>query len=404
MEYLWGFFRILRNTLKKSNRNILENKIDELITKFLHNELNHEEALRLKEWLKFDENRTSLAEDIRIHHLINASSDSFDAEKAFQTQFAYPQITDRTIRPVRKLWFKYAAAAVVLAMLAFWMYFGKNWINGTDETITAKTEIIEPGTDKATLTLANGEKVVLNGAYGVIALGSGAVALNDSTGVINYQNRTDLAVSFNTLEVPRGGTYQIILSDGTKVWLNAASKLRYAVGYQVGERTVDLEGEAYFEVKRDAGRPFKIKTKGQDIEVLGTHFNVNSYDEEPFVKTTLLEGAVKISSGKNTVFLKPGQESINRNGILSVNKVKDVGEAISWKNGKFQFEDEDLESVIRKIARWYDIDVKFVGKTANRKFNGIISRSKSLEKALKIIEATENVSFKIEGRTLIVKI
>lgn len=382
----------------------MENKIDELITKFLRNELDHEEALMLKEWLKSGENRTSLAEDIRIHHLINASSDSFDAEKAFQTQFAYLQITNVPIRPVRKLWFKYAAAAVVLAMLAFGMYFGKNWINSTDERMTTKTEIIEPGTDKATLTLANGEKVVLNGTYGVIALGSGAAALNDSTGIINYENRTDLAVSFNTLEVPRGGTYQIILSDGTKVWLNAASKLRYAVGYQVGERTVDLEGEAYFEVKKDVSRPFKIKTKGQEIEVLGTHFNVNSYDEEPFVKTTLLEGAVKISSGKKVVLLKPGQESINRNGVLSVNNVTDVGEAISWKNGKFQFEDEDLESVIRKISRWYDIDVKFVGKTANKKFNGIISRSKSLKKALKIIEATENVSFKIEGRTLIVKI
>ncbi|MNQ97114.1 fec operon regulator FecR [compost metagenome] len=187
------------------------------------------------------------------------------------------------------------------------------------------------------------------------------------------------------------------------MWLNAASKLKYPVVYQGTERVVELEGEAYFEVKKDISRKFKVKSRGQELEVLGTKFNVSTYSDEALVKTTLIEGSVKVSSLKKSVILSPNQASVNYNNSLNVLVLADAEEAIAWKNGYFQFDDEPLESVMRKIARWYDIEVEFVGKSEGKKFNGIITRNKTLKNALKIMEATENVSFKIEGRKLIVK-
>lgn len=301
-----------------------------------------------------------------------------------------------------RFWITRIAASIVLigTLVATFYYFSRTPVK--TETIAN----ILPGSNKATLILANGRKVLLAETQGVISLGTDGRASNDTAGILKYEGMTAPAggLGFNSVETPRGGIYQLKLADGTKVWLNSASKLHYPVVYAESERVVELEGEAYFEVAKIAGKPFKVKSKGQVLEVLGTHFNLNSYHDEPYITTTLLEGAVVLSSSDNQLILRPMQQALYRKGQFRLKKVEDVDEVLAWKNGYFQFDDEDLESVLRKISRWYDVDIRFVGTPTEQKFNGSISRSKGIKKALEVIEATGNVNFRIEGRTLIVKI
>lgn len=306
-------------------------------------------------------------------------------------------------KSVIRLWITRIAASVILiCSIAAGFYFLNSPQNND-----AKQAVVVPGGNKAILTLANGEKVILDTTRGVISTSADMTVSNTANGMISYEKLKSVLngtrMEYNTIETPRGGTYRVNLSDGTKVWLNSASRLRYPVVYAEAERIVELEGEAYFEVAKDRRHPFKVKSKGQVVEVLGTHFNVNSYDDEPFEKTTLLEGAVNVSTASHKLLLKPMQESINRGGELSGQQTADAAQAVAWKNGYFQFDDEDLVSVMRQISRWYDVEVVFVGKPSGKKFNGIISRAKQLKIALEIMEATGNVSFKMEGRKLIVK-
>jgi len=302
-----------------------------------------------------------------------------------------------------RLWITRIAASVILiCSIGLGFYF----LNSSKKDSTEQLAVV-PGGNKAILTLANGKKIILDTAHGMISKEEDIAISNAANGIISYEKLQSILngneLEYNAIETPRGGTYRINLSDGTKVWLNSASKLRYPVAYSNSERIVELEGEAYFEVAKDRSKPFKVKSRGQIVEVLGTHFNVNGYDDEPFTKTTLLEGSIMVSTTKNKMVLKPMQESINRDGELSGRQTVDAAEAVAWKNGYFQFDDENLESVMRQISRWYDVEVVFVGKPSNKKFNGIISRSKGIKIALEIMEATGNVSFKMEGRKLIVK-
>lgn len=302
-----------------------------------------------------------------------------------------------------RVWITRVAASVILiCSIGLGFYF----LNSSQKDSTEQLAVV-PGGNKAILTLANGKRVILDTVHGIISKEEDMAISNAPNGIISYEKLQSILsgseLEYNAIETPRGGTYRINLSDGTKVWLNSASKLRYPVAYSNGQRVVELEGEAYFEVVKDRSKPFKVKSKGQVIEVLGTHFNVNGYEDEPFIKTTLLEGSIRVSTAKNKLVLKPMQQSINKNGELSGQQLEDVDKAVAWKNGYFQFDDENLESVMRQISRWYDVEVVFVGKPSNKKFSGIISRSKGIKTALEIMEATGNVSFKMEGRKLIVK-
>ncbi|WP_159452703.1 FecR family protein [Pedobacter nyackensis] len=315
-------------------------------------------------------------------------------------------INQQLIPPARaniRLWITRIAASIILiGSVAAGFYF----LNSSQKDL-AKQAVVVPGGNKAILTLADGKRIILDTAHGLISKEANIAVSNAANGIISYEklksalNGTQL--EFNKIETPRGGTYRVNLSDGTRVWLNSASTLRYPVAYSKEQRVVELEGEAYFEVAKDRSHPFKVKSKGQIVEVLGTHFNVNGYDDEPFTKTTLLEGSIMVSTVKNKMVLKPMQESLNSNGVLSGQQTVDADEAVAWKNGYFQFNDENLESVMRQISRWYDVEVVFVGKPSNKKFNGMISRSKGIKIALEIMEATGNVRFKMEGRKLIVK-
>jgi ferric-dicitrate binding protein FerR (iron transport regulator) len=206
---------------------------------------------------------------------------------------------------------------------------------------------------------------------------------------------------YNTLTTPRGGMYRLVLSDGTLAILNAASSILYPTVFTGKERSVTVRGEVYFEVKHNAAMPFKVKSGSQTIEVLGTHFNVNAYDEVNHIKTTLLQGAVRVTSGSVSKYLVPGEQSDFSHNEIKVLKI-DAEDAIAWKNGFFTFEDESLENIMRNISRWYDVEVSYQDVDRSMPFGGGVSRFEDVSKVLEKLELTGKIHFKIEGRRILV--
>ena len=312
------------------------------------------------------------------------------------------------VEPIRRklnIWPRLAAVAatVLLVIGGGLFYFTKPGRPGYD---------IQPGDNKAYLTLANGQKISLNDAgNGELAKEAGVEITKTANGQVIYsiindaQHHTDLV---NTIETPKGGQYQLRLPDGSRVWLNAASKLIYPVSFaERGRREVSLTGEAYFEISKDKKRPFIVKSADQEVTVLGTHFNVSSYPDESVTQTTLLEGAVQVANhSSKTVVLKPGQQaSVDRERLLEIQikEVKDLEMAIAWKNDNFYFVNESLEGVMKKIARWYDLEVVFQGNAGEIRMGGLISRKVVLSQVLELLEETTSCDFKVEGRKVLIR-
>ena len=302
-----------------------------------------------------------------------------------------------------KLWPRIAIAASIVICIGIGFYFYKSY-DATTPIVNSQYDIA-PGGNKAALTLADGKRIVLTDAKnGELAEQSGVKITKAAEGqliytVSNLPNEKNKINAYNTIETPRGGTYQVRLPDGTKVWLNAASTLRFPSSFArlVNRRVELLSGEAYFEVAKDKKHPFIVKTDQQEVEVLGTHFNVNSYDEESVIKTTLLEGSIKVHSNLGFKILKPGEEATLTNNNFNV-KITDVEETIAWKNGYFRFNNEKIENIMNKLSRWYDIRVRYDGPISNLGYYGTISRNKNLSEVLKMLEETKGIHFKIEGR------
>lgn len=295
------------------------------------------------------------------------------------------------------LWPKIAVAAAVLIAVStgLWFYTAQQPEHGIRKELLAND--IAPGKNTATLTLASGEKINLSATKTGVTINGGKLAYNDGTN-ISASSGTQAVIA----ATPKGGTYQITLSDGSKVWLNAASSIKFPSAFdKQGSRKVSLTGEAYFEVAKDKTRSFIVTTDKQEVTVLGTHFNINSYTEEPVQKTTLLEGAVKVSAFNASYLLSPGQQADLKNNRVFVENA-DIGQTMAWKNGRFVFTGEDLESIMRKISRWYDVEVDFQDNTQKISFIGVISRNKNISSVLQLIEDTGNVHFKIEGRRITV--
>ncbi|ALL07667.1 hypothetical protein AQ505_20540 [Pedobacter sp. PACM 27299] len=310
----------------------------------------------------------------------------------------------------RVLWPKAvaAAAAVVLMVLSVGGYFySQNRSIETENRLSVNTHDVDPGGNKATLTLADGSKISLTDANnGELAKQSGVKISKSKNGELVYSviasDATPLA--FNTISTPKGGVYQVNLPDGTKVWLNAASSIKFPTTFaQLSQRKVELEGEAYFEVAKNKKVPFVVSTGGQQVQVLGTHFNISSYSDEGELKTTLLEGSVKVIAA-NTIVLKPGQQSnLKRNGSGDLKvSTANITQVMAWKNGFFHFEKENLHEVMRQLSRWYDIEVIYEVDRHDDEFMGDIPRGIKLSEALKIL-SFEGTQFRIEGHKLIVK-
>ncbi|MBB2149737.1 FecR family protein [Pedobacter gandavensis] len=331
--------------------------------------------------------------------------------KAEQSVQSNPRIILKA--PMKYRVFKYLAAASILLIVAVGLvFFGHQKFLKSGDGLASK--MIAPGGNKAILTLSDGSQLFLNDIKnGNLAQESGISIVKTKDGELIYQTLGDPKAGqvselpapekYNILETPKGGQYQIILPDGTKVWLNAASTLRFPASFaKLEKREVLLSGEAYFEVAKDKLKPFKVTAVGaagltEGVEVLGTHFNISSYPDESNLKTTLLEGAVRIG---NQV-LAPGQQSVRTPAGLKIKQI-DVEEVIAWKNGFFVFENDNLEGILKKLSRWYDVDIVYDGSLNHVKVIGSVSRDKNLEEVLRLLEKTDKFKFKLKGRRVFV--
>jgi transmembrane sensor len=307
------------------------------------------------------------------------------------------------------LWSRISIAALILVTLSAGLYFFIPKHQGDSQTSSQAIADIQPGGNKAVLTLADGSKISLTDAgAGEIAKQGSIRITKTADGQVIYTavpaaKTGQAAPAFNTIETPRGGKYQLILPDGTVTWLDAASSLRYPLQFAENERRVELIGQAYFEVAKDKSKPFKVISKNQQIEVLGTHFNVNAYSDDAKIITTLIEGSVRVSFKDQSAgeLLKPGQRSVLQGTTIEVSEA-DVEEALAWKNDRFVFEKDDIGTMLRKIERWYDVDFEYDHGLDGLEMEGHLSRNKTLSETLRVLQLSGNIKFKVEGRRVVV--
>jgi len=308
------------------------------------------------------------------------------------------------IRSIR-LWPRIAVAAAIATVVFGASLFYYNQSKVTNQTSqTAVKADIAPGKVGATLTLANGKQIRLSdAANGEIAKEAGISISKTADGQVVYEvkaNDTD-PNKINTLTTARGETYILTLPDQTKVWLNAASSLTYTAALmERGVRRVKLAGEAYFQVAKDKAHPFIVESRGQQVEVLGTHFNINSYEDEEAVKTTLLEGSVKVITQKSVEIIRPGEQAVMKDNLLKVSET-DVEEAVAWKNGLFQFDNTSMKAVMRQMARWYNVDVVYEGNVPDKFFTGKVYRNQNASQLLELIKFY-GLNYRIENKKIII--
>ena len=389
-----------------------------LIKKHNKNELTENEKDQLTGWIsESEENKKVFDELTNEDTLQQAMKDLYESKQMHASQQAlvvslYSRNTN---------WIKFmVAAAVLLAVVCMaWLYIiinrnGKQ-VAVIDMATKKTTQDIAPGGNKAVLTLANGSTIILDSAHNGLIAEQGKTAINKKQdGELEYKGTTshvELDASYNIVTTPRGGQYQLTLPDGSKVWLNAASSLKFPVSFTGNNRAVQLTGEAYFEVAHvtmpgsAVSMPFVVQVNnGMKVHVLGTHFNIMAYEEEKEAKTTLLHGKVKVVYGQEqAVELQPGEQAqlAGTGGKLLVQKDANVAEAVAWKNGLFKFGHTDLKSVMRQMARWYDVQIEYTPNVPEKYFTGEISRKLNASEVLSVIEFA-GVHCRIEGKKIIV--
>ena len=329
--------------------------------------------------------------------------DLLEAEKDFLSgDLASPPPQHKTIL-LRRKWWNYAAAVAAVLLL---FEAGLNQLKNTAKkqppiAVQPPKKDIPAGRQGAILTLSNGQRIVLDSAGNGVLTTDAGVRVIRKGGQLSYGGNT-AEVLYNQVVTPKGRKWELTLSDGTRVWLNAASSIRYPLSFVGKERMVEVSGETYFEVAPDKNRPFKINIAGKgNIEVLGTRFDVNAYDDEDAMRTTLLEGSVKVTRGKNSRLLSPGQQAVLDKGTDDVKVMNDVNidEVMAWRNGRFIFSDMDLKGIMRQLARWYDVDVVYEGKVPEIRVGGIIHNDVYLSTVMEFL-GENGVHYKIEGKTI----
>ncbi|WP_212005911.1 FecR family protein [Chitinophaga sp. HK235] len=373
-----------------------------LSQKYLAGKASEEETARLLQWYNdYDE------KELTVHIITAEPETEAMLEQRMRLRLlaaTQPVETNTRLRPVFYRNWKVAAAVLLLVTAGIAYYLPHRH---QQTSIAEKPLRISPGADKAMLTLADGTVVNLDTASNGWALLQGGTQVEKtSKGEIIYKhgNTTDQAITSNILSTPRGGQFKIKLPDGTAVWLNAASSISYPTAFTGEERSVSVTGEVYFEVAPNARQPFTVKVNNMEVLVLGTHFNINAYPDENTMNTTLLEGAVLVRAGSQYKQLDPGQQARvapGRDEITFVKRV-DTNSIMAWRNGYFSFEEADIPTVMRQLARWYNIEVSYAGKIPDEKFTGEIGRSLTQEQLLKIL-AQAKIQFKVEeGRKIII--
>lgn len=315
---------------------------------------------------------------------------------------------------VKQLVWRIAAAASILCLMATGVYLLDNNNNSNEKNRTT-TKIhpvekdIKPGGNKAVLILANGKTIFLDSMrQGNLVMQGNSKIMKLNSGLLAYHQtgatREPKTIQYNVLKTPRGGKYQLVLPDGSKVWLNASSSIRFPTAFTGKERKVNISGEVYFEVAANENQPFKVKSGNIEIDVLGTNFNIKAYQDEPATKITLLEGSLKVIQRvtQQSKLMKPGQQAqVNKGKEIKILDDVNTDEVMAWKNNLFWFDDDDLQTVMRQISRWYDVDVEIKG-TISQHFTGSIPRDLMVSDVFKVLNKTGKVNYRIEGKKIIV--
>ncbi|WP_316817323.1 FecR family protein [Pedobacter nyackensis] len=352
-------------------------RLQELAHKYLNGNLTKQEKDEFDLWFsqttdKPIEISSLYAEEVEVHRqiILNRINSELDATST------------KTIT----LWRGIAAAIFIIFSIAAGLWYFKSDQPAVIPTANVLKNDIAPGNRQATLTLANGKQILLNS--------------KDKSVYKQIADERSEKLEFNTLTTAKGEQYQLILPDGSHVWLNSASSIKFPVSFAPSkERRVIVTGEAYFEVTKDKIKPFKVVSDGQLITVYGTRFNVNGYEDEVGTRTTLVEGSVDV----NGIRLTPEHQAVNEKGEIKIIPV-DIENIIAWKNGYFRFKSETLESIMRKVSRWYDVDVEFLSPALKDiKFGGVMTKYVNVSKVLEMLELTDEASFELKGRTIIIK-
>ncbi|QEH39542.1 FecR family protein [Chitinophaga sp. XS-30] len=370
-----------------------------LILRHLRQELSAPEREELQHWIDVsEENRAFFVQctdegRLRTQLQIFGKTNTDEGWKRFSATHELPEA--RVLRMDNRKWMA-AAVVLVLAIAGVHLLLRRSPV---PQPVAVQQQDVLPGSSRAMLTLADGTEVPLDSAGSQVI----APGIIRQGGQLQY-GTTNTVTSYNTLTTPRGGQFRLTLPDGTKVWLNAASSLRYPTAFSGRERKVEVTGEAYFEVTRNASSPFRVTAgAGTTVEVLGTKFNINAYTNENSLNTTLLEGAVRVSAGGRSATLKPGEQAqVLPSGEIGVVADINLDATVAWKNELFNFRDADIHTVMRQLERWYDVEVEFAAGIPERRFQGEIQRNLPLSDVLEGLKNT-GIRFSIEGRKIVVR-
>ena len=378
---------------------MVNNSIIELLRRFLSRSTNLKEEKQIEDWYKSaDENQVNFSAK-------EAEYAKREIYKKIKSGMQLPKLIPFYRQPV------FRAAAVIAAVLLTATLFLYKINNHPEKNIDKNTfakiknDVKPPASNKALLKLADGSVVPLDSiSTGTLAVQGSVKIYKTGDGKIAYKGSGESMLAYNTLTVPRGSTpVKLVLADGSNVWLNVASSISYPVAFIGKERRVEIDGEAYFEVAKNASMPFIVKkvNSNTEIKVLGTHFNVKGYNDEELLKVTLLEGSVKVSNNSAAGIIAPGEQAQVKGSAIAVTKNVDLDEVMAWKNGRFYFDGADMRAIMRQVEKWYDVDIQFQSDI-NASFVAKISRDVNISHLLQIFEMTGLVHFKIDGKTIII--
>lgn len=383
----------------------IDDRIYDLIARKLDDGLLPMEETELSDWLAEDVKHEEVYAEIKK---IRDRTKLLHRDFAPDTEHVLKRIKRERVRQIGfRYWWKYAALFILPLSVALVLWQGMK--NEAEEEHRQFSAVSRPGEERAILKLYNGKTVVLDSTMksSLIAHEANVRIEMDSNHLLRYSSHDSIEMANdnknNELIIPKGGEYQVVLADGTKVWLNSASRLIYPQSFMGKERRVVLSGEAFFDVTHDAERPFVVETSRMNVKVLGTRFNVNDYDDNEEVSTTLVNGSVEIVSGDQQAFrLVPGEQAYGKENELEKREVN-VRLYTSWIDGKFLFNNTELEEIAKQISRWYDVEIFFSSESVKKvRFTGAIVKFKPLEDLVRMIESTSQVRFSVKGRTIVI--
>ncbi|MBW8685252.1 FecR family protein [Chitinophaga rhizophila] len=385
-------------------------EIKRLLEKYKRRDITREEYLQLMQAVEDDAYTAAVKADI-METLYSEAPDmgwtEQDGKAILEGIFSEGRIENSRLRIIkrRRLVYSSLAAAMVAGLVATGVYYFSGSLPQHEQVVVGKRQPLLPGSNKAMLTLADGTVIPLDSASSGTLAQQGNTQVSNSNGRLSYNGGGAAdKVMYNTVVTPHGGQYQLTLADGSRVWLNAASSIRFPTAFTGQERNVEITGEAYFEVAQQADKPFHVKVNEVQVNVLGTSFNIMAYQDEQAIKTTLVDGAVQLKHGNNASILKPGhQASLSANDDHFQISPADMEQTLAWKEGKFRFRNTNIRTIMRQLSRWYDIQVSYQGDVSEIDLTGVISRREEAGNLLAALEATQRVQFEVSGNNVTVK-